>query len=494
MPVVGELTLGRAGDSTVPLPDPAVSRHHARIRTADAGELLIADTGSSYGTFVDGERISGWVPLADGSTIALGDTELRVERRRDDAEAGRTVVVPATVTGLASVSPRLRSGSALKRLDAGEGKRRWVLRDRDGGHFLRLTDADAALLERLDGSRSLAELIGDAERRLGPAGPVRLAQLLAKLGDRNLVSGVESAPAATDRRWYGGVARARVKTFAGAGEWFAALYREGGWTLLSPPGLAALAVLAVVGAAVFADLVAARYGTPFVVASKIGLGGLVFLVGRVAVVAVHELAHGLVMASYGRRIHSAGVKLLLIFPYAFVDTSEAWFEPRRRRIAISAAGPASDFTLGGLFSILCLVRPPGTLRDILFQLAFAAYVGGVMNLNPFLDRDGYHVLVDLLREPNLRRRAREQFARRLSGQRGDGDSRVLALYSLCALAWSVVVGLFAVGMTLRYRPVLAAVAPADWIVWALMGTVWILVFLPVAVVLGRPLSRRSAGG
>jgi putative peptide zinc metalloprotease protein len=285
-----------------------------------------------------------------------------------------------------------------------------------------------------------------------------------------------------------------VKTFAGAGEWFAALYREGGWTLLSPPGLAALAVLAVVGAVVFACLVAARYGTPFVVASKIGLGGLVFLVGRVAVVAVHELAHGLVMASYGRRIHSAGVKLLLVFPYAFVDTSEAWFEPRRRRIAISAAGPASDFTLGGLFSILCLVRPPGTLRDILFQLAFAAYVGGVMNLNPFLDRDGYHVLVDLLREPNLRRRAREQFARRLSGQRGDGDSRVLALYSLCALAWSVVVGLFAVGMTLRYRPVLAAVAPADWIVWALMGTVWILVFLPVAVVLGRPLSRRSAGG
>jgi hypothetical protein len=49
-------------------------------------------------------------------------------------------------------------------------------------------------------------------------------------------------------------------------------------------------------------------------------------------------------------------------------------------------------------------------------------------------------------------------------------------------------------MTLRYRPMLEAVAPAGWIVWALIGTVWILVFLPVVVVLGRPLSRRSAGG
>ena len=33
--------------------------------------------------------------------------------------------------------------------------------------------------------------------------------------------------------------------------------------------------------------------TPFVVASKVGLGGLVFLLGRFVVVAVHELAHGL---------------------------------------------------------------------------------------------------------------------------------------------------------------------------------------------------------
>jgi putative peptide zinc metalloprotease protein len=65
------------------------------------------------------------------------------------------------------------------------------------------------------------------------------------------------------------------------------------------------------------------------------------------------------------------VKLLLVFPYAFVDTSQAWCEPWRRRIAISAAGPASDFTLRGLFSLCCLVLAPGTLRDLFFQLAFA---------------------------------------------------------------------------------------------------------------------------
>ena len=495
VPLVDEVTLGRAPESTVVLADPAVSRRHARIRAGAGGEAVLEDAGSSHGTFVDGERVTGPVPLSDGATIAVGDSELRLERRRDDAEAGRTIVVPAgaTIAEAKAPSPRVRPGYALKRLEAAEGDRRWVLRDLESGRFLRLGDDDAQLFERLDGSRSLAELIREAEQRLGPTGPARLARLLADLGERGFLAGMDGATtAAADGRqsWYGRLLRPRVKAFAGAGDWFDALYHRGGWALLEPPALAALAVLAAVGAGVFAYLVAGRYGTPFVVASKIGLGGLVFLLGRIAVVAVHELAHALVMASYGRRIQEAGIKLLLVFPYAFVDTSEAWFEPRRRRIAISAAGPASDLTLGGLFSVCCLVRPPGTLRDILFQLAFGAYVGGIMNLNPFLDRDGYQILVDVLREPGLRKRAREQFARRLSGRPAAGDSRVLPRYSLFALVWSVVVALFAVGMTLRYRPTLEALAPADWMVWTLMATVWILVFLPVVLVVGRPLTRR----
>ena len=45
------------------------------------------------------------------------------------------------------------------------------------------------------------------------------------------------------------------------------------------PVLIALAVLIVAGLATFVALIAGRYGTPFVVASKFGWGGLVFLLG-----------------------------------------------------------------------------------------------------------------------------------------------------------------------------------------------------------------------
>jgi hypothetical protein len=100
--------------------------------------------------------------------------------------------------------------------------------------------------------------------------------------------------------------------------------------------------------------------------------------------------------------------------------------------------PGADLALGAQFALGCLAAPAGPTRDVLFQLAFAAYVGACFNLNPFLGRDGYQILVDALREPNLRRRAREQFARRLARQPDAGDSRLLVRYSVLALAWSVV--------------------------------------------------------
>ena len=64
----------------------------------------------------------------------------------------------------------------------------------------------------------------------------------------------------------------------------------------------------------------------------------------------------------------------------------------------------SDLTIGGA-AALGAIATSGTLQDVFFQLALAAYTGAIFNLNPLLDRDGYHILVDLMREPGLRRRS-----------------------------------------------------------------------------------------
>ena len=509
VPLVGEMTIGRAPGSTVVLADPSVSRAHARISPGgNGGGARIEDMGSSAGTLVDGVAISAATALHDGAKLRLGTLELRVERHRDVAEAGRTIVVrpgaslvvPALgapgVVGASATSfgmkPRVRSGYALKRLDASEGSKRWVLRDLSRNTFLRLSDNDARLFELFDGTHSLADLIGIAEQRHGAAGAPRLARLLADLGERGYLAGVAGADAeAAPKGFLKRLLKPREKTIGGLGNFFDALYRRGAWVLFTRPALIAIGVLCVAGVAAFAYLIVGRYGTPFLVARRIELGALVFLLGRFAIVAVHETAHGLAMASYGRRIEKAGVKLVAIFPYAFVDTSEAWFEPRPRRIAISAAGPISDFALGAIFS-LCCVFVEGTTRDVFFQLAFAGYVGAFFNLNPWIDRDGYHILVDYLREPGLRRRAKDQFSRRLKGEARSTDSPVLARYSIAGVGWSILAAGFAIFISLRYEPIMSTLAPR-YVVWTVLGTLWLALFIPVFVVLGKPLVERVRG-
>ena len=509
VPLVGDMTIGRAPGSTVVLADPSVSREHARISPGgNGGGVSIEDAGSSAGTLVDGVAIASATQLHDGSKLQIGGQTLRVERRRDMAEAGRTIVVkpgaslvvpalgPPGVAAAATqfgMKPRVRSGYALKRLDASEGTKRWVLKDLNRNTFLRLSDNDAHLFELLDGTHSLSDLIGIAEQRFGAAGAPRLARLLADLGERGYLAGVAGSTAIEEepQGFMRKLVKPREKTIGGLGAWFDAVYRRGGWVLFTKPALYAIALLIVAGLGAFVYLIVGRYGTPFVVSQRIGLGALVFLLGRFAVVAVHETAHGLAMASYGRKIHKAGLKLVIIFPYAFVDTSEAWFEPRNRRIAISAAGPISDFSLGAIFSICC-VFVEGTTRDVFFQLAFAGYVGAFFNLNPWIDRDGYHMLVDYLREPGLRRRAKDQFSRRLSGQGRSTDSPVLARYSIAGLGWSILAAGFAIFISLRYEPIMSALAPS-WVVWTVLGTLWLALFIPVFVVLGKPLVERFRG-
>jgi putative peptide zinc metalloprotease protein len=510
VPLVGELTIGRSRGSALWLDDPSVSRSHARIRAGDDGELLLEDAESSYGTFVDDVRVTAPVPLRDGALIRVGNLRLEVQAHRDVFAAGRTIVVPLGASlllpaaGAASLqpaetvegrNPRLRSGYALKRLDASEGERRWVVRELRGGSFLRISDSDARLLRLFDGTRSLKDLVGEAESAFGQLGAVRLARLLADLGDRGMLAGVEGGATAETAAPEGRMKRlfkTRERSIDGIGPFVGWIYRHGGWVLFTRPALVAIATLAVVGLGVWVALIVGRYGTPFVVAHRLVLGGLVFFIGRALLVGLHELAHGLAMESVGRRVHRAGVKSIFIFPYAFVDTSEVWFEPRRRRAAVSAAGPLSDLTLAGVFSILCLTLAAGTIRDVTFQLAFAGYVAAFFNLNPFLERDGYQILADRLGVPGLRARAREELRRRLSGEGSQDFDRALIRYGVAGLGWSFAAAGLAIVLSLRFEPIMVKYAPPT-VVWVVLGTLWAALFVPVLIVVGPPLLARFRG-
>jgi EAL domain-containing protein (putative c-di-GMP-specific phosphodiesterase class I) len=79
-----------------------LSRLHAEIRAGDNGTLLLADMGSTNGTFVNRERIAGTRPLAENDVIHFGNAEYRLGAdsatrlavRTAAGDDGRTMIVP----------------------------------------------------------------------------------------------------------------------------------------------------------------------------------------------------------------------------------------------------------------------------------------------------------------------------------------------------------------------------------------------------------------
>ena len=75
------LTIGRAADNDLVVPDGRVSRHHARI-SGRRGTLVYTDLGSTNGSRVNGASV-GELVLGAGDRIELGDTSVIVEATGD---------------------------------------------------------------------------------------------------------------------------------------------------------------------------------------------------------------------------------------------------------------------------------------------------------------------------------------------------------------------------------------------------------------------------
>ncbi|PJF29878.1 MAG: hypothetical protein CUN52_06105 [Phototrophicales bacterium] len=67
------ITLGRDITNDITINDPEVSRHHLRL-TRGADGYTIEDLGSTNGTFINGQRLTGSRPLNRGDMIGLGET------------------------------------------------------------------------------------------------------------------------------------------------------------------------------------------------------------------------------------------------------------------------------------------------------------------------------------------------------------------------------------------------------------------------------------
>ncbi len=76
------LSVGRVSDNELSLNDVSVSKIHAALTMNQQGTLLVADTGSTNGTYINGRRISYGEArqIEDGDVVGFGDVEVRFRK------------------------------------------------------------------------------------------------------------------------------------------------------------------------------------------------------------------------------------------------------------------------------------------------------------------------------------------------------------------------------------------------------------------------------
>lgn len=97
-----QMTIGRDSTTEIVINDAEVSRRHARL-TFQGGKYVLEDLGSTNGTFVNGQRLSGPRVLKPGEVISFGE-QIMLVFEAVNLDPGATMVSPRAAA--VSAAPR----------------------------------------------------------------------------------------------------------------------------------------------------------------------------------------------------------------------------------------------------------------------------------------------------------------------------------------------------------------------------------------------------
>ena len=147
---------------------------------------------------------------------------------------------------------------------------------------------------------------------------------------------------------------------------------------------------------------------------------------------LHELAHGLTCRHFGGECHELGCIVVGFLPLLYCDVSDSWLQKARmRRAQVAFAGIAVELFIAAVFGILWVASVPGVTHSFFLNIMLLCSLNTILvNGNPLLRYDGYYVLSDLLRIPNLgpecRHRAVSLIQHVVLGTSADSDPDVSA--------------------------------------------------------------------
>lgn len=296
----------------------------------------------------------------------------------------------------------------------------YVVQDQTGGRYHRLTPAAHALLQAMDGRRTVQELWEQAN--VNSAGDIctqgEVVDLLVQLHAADLLQ-VDTTPDSaallerykkkrteTLKQWLLNPMSLKIPLLnpdAFLTRWVSRL----SW-FFSPAG--GLLWLAVVLPALLLALQHWHELTHNLSDHVLSSSNLMVMVIVFPIVKLlHELGHGFAAKAWGGSVSQMGLMFLVFAPVPYVDaSSSSAFPSKYRRAVVAAAGMMVEVFVAALAMYVWVLVEPGIVRAIAFNTLVVAGVSTlVVNGNPLLRYDAYYILTDLIEMPNLAQRGQK---------------------------------------------------------------------------------------
>lgn len=296
----------------------------------------------------------------------------------------------------------------------------------DGSRSFRLNAAAWSAVARCDGQRSTQQLWDMALAECGDAAPTQdeLLSILSRLHHAGLLSFDQRPDFGTSlpqAQVQPEVSPHRRNTWLAwriplghpdelLQRWVRRLARVPGWPVLAA-WLVALTWAVLTGVA-HAQALGVQLQGLLISPHSWGVAWLAYPMLKL----LHEAAHGLVARRMGAPVSEWGITLLMFVPVPYVDVSAASALPRRRqRMLVAGAGMVAEGAVAAAALAVWLNVQPGAWRDAALLVFFMAGLSTVLvNANPLLRFDGYHLLCDALNLPNLATRSSSYTLQRLA--------------------------------------------------------------------------------
>ena len=177
---------------------------------------------------------------------------------------------------------------------------------------------------------------------------------------------------------------------------------------------------------------------------------------------IHELAHAVMCRRLGHRCGEVGVLLLCGMPFPYCDVTDIWRQPSSlKRACVMLAGIYTEWILATLAAVIWLAsHEPSTQLAALNVMLVCGVSTIIFNANPLMRYDGYYVLADLIRSPNLRHEASDAFSsvitRRVAGAsypaspRSDRRSLFLAVFHVASKLYRLLVVCAIAALLIQY--------------------------------------------